>query len=78
MSAQIDKSGLKMAEGQVGPARPDRIRLEKTIEQLAAEQGVKPVTRLEDYLGAARHLWESDEDFESFLQAARRPFEERA
>ncbi len=41
-------------------------RERKTIEQLAAEQGVKP-TRLEDILGKGAHLWKSDEEFERFV-----------
>ena len=40
---------------------------EKSIEELAREQGVKPVARLEDVLGRHADLWESDEDFEQFV-----------
>lgn len=40
---------------------------EKTIEELAAEQGVRPVERLEDILGRHADLWESDEEFEAFV-----------
>ena len=40
---------------------------EKTLEELAEEQGIKPVKRFEDIYGAGRHLWKDDEDFESFL-----------
>ncbi len=49
-------AGLKL----VSSAEP------KTIEQLAAEQGVKP-TKLEDILGKGAHFWKSDEDFERFV-----------
>ena len=50
----------------------------KTLEQLAEEQHVKPIARVEEVAGTAAGLWDSDEDFESFLQAARRPQTERA
>jgi hypothetical protein len=39
----------------------------KSIEQLAAEQGVKP-TRLEDILGKGADLWKSDQEFEHFVE----------
>ena len=39
----------------------------KSIAELAAEQGVKP-TRLEDILGKGADLWESDQEFERFVE----------
>ncbi len=39
----------------------------KSIEQLAAEQGTKP-TRLEDILGKGADLWESDQEFDQFVE----------
>ncbi len=39
----------------------------KSIEELAAAQGVKP-TRLEDILGKGADLWESDREFERFVE----------
>ena len=39
----------------------------KTIKRLAAEQGVKPTT-LEDILGKGADLWESDQQFERFVE----------
>ena len=39
----------------------------KSIETLAAEQGVKP-TKLEDILGKGADLWESDHEFERFVE----------
>jgi hypothetical protein len=45
---------------------------EKTLEELAAEQGVKPVKRFDDSFGAGRRLWKDDEDFEAFLQELKR------
>lgn len=49
--------------GRLQPAFFER----KSIEQLAAEQGVKP-TRLEDILGKGVGLWESDQEFEQFVE----------
>jgi len=39
----------------------------RSIEELAAEQGVKPTT-LEDILGKGADLWESDQEFERFVE----------
>lgn len=39
----------------------------RSIEELAAEQGIKP-TRVEDILGKGAHLWDSDEDLENFVR----------
>lgn len=39
----------------------------KSIEELAAQQGVKP-TRLEDILGKGADLWKSDEKLEQFVE----------
>jgi len=39
----------------------------KSIEKLAAEQGVK-LTRLEDILGKGADLWASNQEFERFVQ----------
>lgn len=78
MGIHTKKTDVKASNPKAQPPRAARIRLERTIEQLAAEQGVKPMTNWNDYFGAARHLWESDEDFASFLEAARRPLAERA
>jgi hypothetical protein len=39
----------------------------KSIEELAAEQGLKP-TMLEDILGKGADLWESDQDFARFVE----------
>ena len=38
----------------------------KSVEQVAAERGVK-LTRLEDILGKGADLWESDLEFEQFV-----------
>jgi hypothetical protein len=39
----------------------------KSIEELAAEQGLKP-TMLEDILGKGADLWESNQEFERFVE----------
>ena len=40
----------------------------KSIEQLAAEQGVKLQGQLERIMGAGADLWASDAEFEEFVQ----------
>lgn len=42
---------------------------EKSLEQLAAEQNVSPVQRLEDLWGKGSDLWIDEDDFEAFLAA---------
>ncbi len=44
----------------------DVTEIEKTIETLAAEQGVKPF-RVEDYVPSK--LWNTQEEFEEFLES---------
>jgi len=39
----------------------------KTVEQLAAEQGVAPIADPAQVFGHGRDLWESDEEFEAFV-----------
>ena len=39
----------------------------KSIEELAAEQGVRP-TRLDDIVGRGADLWESDLELERFVE----------
>lgn len=40
----------------------------KSIEELAAEQGVNLEGQLERVLGSGAYLWDSDEDFEKFVK----------
>lgn len=47
----------------------DEFWQERTLEQLAEEQAIRPLQRLDDVLGHASSLWEDDEDFEEFLTA---------
>jgi hypothetical protein len=44
---------------------------EQSLEQLAAEQGVTPINRLEDVWGKGAELWADDQDFEAFLAATK-------
>jgi hypothetical protein len=44
---------------------------EKSLEQLAAEQNVAPIQRLEDLLGKGSDLWTDEDDFEAFLAASK-------
>ncbi len=39
----------------------------KSIEELAAEQGIRP-TRLQDILGKGADLWDSDLELEQFVE----------
>jgi hypothetical protein len=44
---------------------------EKSLEQLAAEQGVSAVLRFEDLWGKGSDLWTDEDDFEAFLAASK-------
>jgi hypothetical protein len=41
----------------------------KTLEELAAEQGVHPIERLEEVLGRGADLWRDEAEWEAFLSA---------
>lgn len=43
----------------------------KSAEQIAAEQGITSPQPLDQLIGAAADLWESDEEFEQFLASIR-------
>lgn len=43
---------------------------ERSLEQLAADQGVAPINHLEDVWGKGAELWADDQGFEAFLAAA--------
>lgn len=43
----------------------------KTLEELAAEQGVHPIERLEEILGRGANLWRDEAEWEAFLSALR-------
>lgn len=42
---------------------------ERSLEQLAADQGVTPINHLEEVWGTGAELWADDEDFIAFLAA---------
>ncbi len=46
----------------------DEFWREKSLEQLAEEQGVGVVTRLDDVMGRGATLWDDDEGFEEFVR----------
>jgi hypothetical protein len=76
--ANSDSKSRKM--GHTRRRSTMRFSERKSIEQLAAEQGVRP-TKLEDILGKGADLWESDQEFEKFvadIYARRREDRERA
>jgi hypothetical protein len=49
----------------------DNFWREKSIEELAREQQVKPIKDITDVLGKGKDLWASDEEFEEFLAGIR-------
>ncbi len=44
---------------------------EKSLEQLAVEQEVRPIQRLEDIWGKRSDLWKDDDDFATVLTATK-------
>ena len=58
--------------------RQDNFWKPKTIQELAQQQGIEGPESLEKITGAAADLWESDEDFENFLQSIDRHRREAA
>ena len=42
---------------------------DRTLEELAGEQSVQPIRRLEDVFGKGADLWGTDDDFQAFLVA---------
>jgi len=61
-----DSASERVIAGRTG-RKPGRSFFQrKSIEELAAEQGIKP-TKLDDILGKGAHLWESDHEFEQFV-----------
>ncbi|HUT54135.1 MAG TPA: hypothetical protein VM658_12165 [bacterium] len=47
----------------------DEFWQEKSLEQLAREQNVKPIEKWEDFFGKGADLWEDEKDFQAFLLA---------
>lgn len=57
--------------GDLEPVPADGFWREKTLEQLADEQGVSLIREPEEVWGKAANLWDDAEDFEAFLAATR-------
>jgi type II secretory pathway component PulM len=51
-----------------GPAIPLPTQSSKTIEELAAEQGVELPQNLDRLFGAGEQLWDNDAEFDEFLR----------
>ncbi len=49
----------------------DEFWQEKSLEQLAREQNVKPIERWQDIFGKGADLWDDEEDFQAFLLATK-------
>jgi hypothetical protein len=68
------KTGDRAASGpkpdRQPPAQSDFWR-RKTIEQLAAEQGVSIPQNIDHLLGAGADLWADDAEFDAFLDSLR-------
>lgn len=56
--------------GDVATAENEEFWIEKSLDQLATEQGVRVVTDWREVFGSGRELWDSEESFESFIGAA--------
>jgi hypothetical protein len=68
MKREAKKNGTSRKRKAKQQPKKDGFWREKTIEELAAEQGVTLPQRWEDLYGAGEHLWKSDEEFEEFLE----------
>ncbi len=44
---------------------------ERTLDEIAAQQGVSVPQPLDEMVGAAANLWDDDEDFNRFLRGLR-------
>ena len=51
--------------------RVEQFWTEKSLEQMAVEQEVRPIQRLEDIWGKGSDLWKDDDDFAAFLTATK-------
>jgi hypothetical protein len=67
----------KLAEAMNEPSK-DNFWKPKAIQELAQQQGIEGPQSLEKITGVASELWESDEDFENFLQSIDRHRREAA
>jgi len=76
----MDIEPLTMAEEgrEFETITAEQFWIERSLEQLAVEQEVRPVQRLEDVWGKGADLWEDDDDFVAFLAATKGSPTERA
>jgi len=61
-------SNRKIEKPQSSPTTVNRFWEQRTIEELALEQGVRPLDRLEEILGKGKGLWKTDGEFEGFVR----------
>lgn len=54
-------------ETEAQPISPDEFWRSPTLEELAAEQGIKAPQQLDSMIGAAADLWDDDRDTEAFV-----------
>ena len=58
--------------GEIAEETPMRARnfwRKRTVDELAAEQGIAVPQQLDEMIGAAAELWHDDRDFDRFVQA---------
>ena len=62
-------------ETDESPVPPGQFWRKRTVDELAAEQGIAVPQSLDEMIGAAADLWDDDEDFDRFVQGIqdRRP-----
>ena len=65
--SNLKSASQRVTAGGTGAKPATGFSEQRSIEALAAEQGVKP-TKLEDILGKGADLWESDQEFEGFVE----------
>ena len=72
MSGKSSRASRKSIEAAPASKRsPADSWTVKTLEELIAEQGVRPIGQLEEILGRGADLWRDDVEFELFLTALR-------
>lgn len=55
-------------ETNESPAPRGNFWRKRTVDELAAEQGIAVPQRLDEMIGAATDLWADDEEFDRFVQ----------
>ena len=66
MDTSQRENTINPSDGTTQDGSPTRRR--KTIEEIAAEQGVRLPQDLDAMFGEGKDLWDSDEDFEEWLK----------